>query len=67
MKLLNKVDLTKEGEAKYTTYFYHKNNKFVWEVMTNGGSCPVSIAKECGINKDMKFSHKLPKYILDNL
>ena len=67
MKILNKVDLTKEGEPRYTTYFYHKYNKFVWEVVTNGKHCPVSIADECGINKDMKFGSKLPKYILNKL
>jgi N-acetylglucosamine kinase-like BadF-type ATPase len=63
MKILRKVDLTKEGEPRYTTYFYHKYNKFVFEVITNGDSCALSIAEKCGINKDMKFSSVLPKYI----
>jgi len=67
MKLLNKVDLTKDGEQKYTTYFYHKQNKFVWEVTTNGKKCALSIMDDLGINKQMKFSSSLPKYIKDNL
>ena len=67
MKLLNKVDLTKDGEQKYTTYFYHKQNKFVWEVTTNGTKCAPSIMDDLGINKQMKFSSSLPKYIKDNL
>jgi hypothetical protein len=67
MKLLNKVDLTKENETKYITYFYHKHNKFVWEVTSNGTKCAISIAEELGINKQMKNSNKLPKYIKDNL
>jgi len=67
MKLLNKVDLTKDGEQKYTTYFYHKQNKFVWEVTTNGTKCALSIMDDLGINKQMKFSSSLPKYIKDNL
>ena len=67
MKLLNKVDLTKDGEPKYTTYFYHKYNKFVWEAVTNGDACAISIAEECGINKDMKSGSKLPKYISSKL
>jgi hypothetical protein len=67
MKLLNKVDTTKENEPKYVTYFYHKFNKFVWEVTTNGTKCAPAIADELGINKDMKFGSSLPKYITDNL
>ena len=67
MKVLNKIDLTKDGEPKYTTYFYHKYNKFVFEVITNGESCAIIIAKECGINKNMKSGSKLPKYILNKL
>jgi hypothetical protein len=67
MKILNKVDLTKENEPKYVTYFYHKFNKFVWEVTTNGTKCAPFIADELGINKDMKSSNNLPKYIKDNL
>lgn len=67
MKILNKVDLTEEGEPRYITYFYHKYNKFVWEVVTNGNMCAKSIANECGINKDMKYGSKLPKYILNKL
>ena len=67
MKILNKVDLTKENEPKYITYFYHKYNKFVWEVITNGEKCPISIASYLNINKDMKFSSSLPKYISNNL
>lgn len=67
MKILQKIDLTKEGEPKYTTFFYHKFNKFVYEVTSNGESCPISLAEECGINRDMKFSNKLPKYILNNI
>lgn len=67
MKILTKTDLTKEGEPRYTTYFYHKYNKFVWEVVTNGESCAITIAEELGINKDMKFGSSLPKYITNNL
>mgnify|MGYP003151298124 CR=1 FL=1 len=67
MKILNNIDLTKEGEPKYITYFYHKYNKFVWKVITNGNACPLGIAEEVGINKDMKFGSSLPKYILNAL
>ena len=67
MKILNEVDLTKEGEPKFITYFYHKYNKFVWKVITNGTECAVSIGKGLKINKDMKFGAKLPKYISNNL
>ena len=67
MKTVKKIDLTKEGEPRYTTYFYHKDSEFVWEVVTNGKHCPLSIADECGIHKDMKSDSKLPKYILDKL
>lgn len=66
-KVLQKIDLTKEGEPQYTIYFYHKFNKFVYEVITNGNMCPVSIADECGISRDMKSHHTLPKYILKAL
>jgi len=67
MKILNKVDLTKEGESRYITYFYHKYNKFVWEVITNGKQCAPAIAKELNINSAMKFGTKLPKYITEKL
>lgn len=66
-KLLNKVDISGNSKEKYTTYFYHKYNKFVWEVVSDGTKCPLSIMDEVGINKQMKFSHKLPKYISNNL
>lgn len=67
MKYLNKVDLTKDGDEKYTTYFYHKYNKFVWEVVSNGEKCAISLAEELKINKEMKHGSKLPKYILNKL
>ena len=67
MKYLNEVDLTKDGEPKYTTYFYHKYNKFVWKVVTNGTRCALVIRDELKINKDMKFGSSLPKYITNNL
>ena len=67
MKLLNKIDLTKEGEPKYIIYFYHKLNKFVWEVTTNGERCAIQVADDLGINKEMKHGYKLPKYISDKL
>lgn len=67
MKILNEIDLTKENEPKYITYFYHKLNKFVWKVTTNGNTCALSIMDELNINKQMKFSSSLPKYITNNL
>ena len=67
MKYLNEIDLTEENEPKFITYFYHKYNKFVWKVTTNGESCAKSIAEKLKINKDMKHSNKLPKYISNNL
>lgn len=67
MKTLNKIDLTKEGEPKYITYFYHKYNRFVFEVTSNGKKCASSLMDEVGINKAYKFNSKLPKYIKDKL
>lgn len=67
MKILNKVDLTNEGDEKHIIYFYHKYNKFVWEVTSNGKECAISIAEKCGINKEMKYSMSLPKYIKNKL
>jgi hypothetical protein len=67
MKILNQFDLTEQGEPKYITYFYHKYNKFVWKVTTNGKDCAITIAENLGINKQMKSSHTLPKYILNSL
>ncbi len=67
MKILNKIDLTKDNETAYTTFFYHKFNKFVWEVKTNGEKCALSIMDELGINKEMKHSNTLPKYIQNKL
>lgn len=67
MKTLKEIDLTKQGEPTYITYFYHKDYKIVFKVITNGNDCAIGIARECGINKNMKFSNKLPKYIINSL
>ncbi len=67
MKTLTTIDLTKEGEPTYKTYFYHKLSSKVYEVITNGYACTASIRCECGISKDLNWGSTLPKYILKQL
>ena len=64
---LRKIDLTKEGEPKYTTFFYHKNSKVAFEVKGNGYTCAISLLDELGLSRDFKFGTSLPKYILKQL
>ena len=66
-RTLKKIDLTKDGDPKYTTFFYNKNDSFVYEVVSDGCMCAISIAEKCSINKSMKHSTKLPKYITKDL
>lgn len=67
MKVLKTIDLTKEGEPKYTTYFYNKNIQEVYQVISNGYSCAISLMDECGLGRAFKFGSCLPKYILNDL
>lgn len=64
---LTKIDLTKEGNDKYTTYFYHKQSNDVYEVISDGTECAISLAVKNNISRSMSWSNKLPKYILKTL
>lgn len=65
MKILVEINTAKENEEKYTTYFYHKYNKFVYKITHGGGAgnCVASLRKEYDINSGMLSNSKLPKYI----
>ena len=67
MKNLITLDLTKEGEPTYTTFFYHKDYDNVYKVVSNGLSCAIALRDECGLDKALKHGTTLPKYILNKL
>jgi hypothetical protein len=67
MKRLIKKDLTKDGEPKYNTFFYHKQVDKVFHIVTNGNKSSISVADDLNIPREMRFSSEIPKYILNKL
>lgn len=67
MKKLQVIDLTKDGEDKYTTYFYHKNLDTVYKVITNGSSCVAGTRKDLGFDRNINHGSTIPNYIQKKL
>lgn len=63
---LIKKDLTKDGDSKYTIYFYLKNHPKCYEVVCDGTRCGIVVQEQIGIS-GFKTSLSLPKYITNNL
>lgn len=63
---LKTVDLTNEGQKKFTTYFFKKGNEIVYKVFCDGTRCSKVTADKIGIS-GLRSSYNLPKYITRNL
>ncbi len=63
---LIKKDLTKDGEPRYTTFFFIKNHPKCYEVVNNGTRCGLVIQDQIGI-KGFRTTTSLPKYITKTL